>query len=313
MIGKIRKGRSFSGCIRYVTQKDDAEIIASEGVLLGTAEEMARSFRWQCLLNPDVAKPVGHIALSFKPEDAPRLTDAFMARLAEEYLELMGIRNTQFIVVRHHGTDNPHCHIVFNRVDFDGKVISDSNDFRRNEKVTKMLKDKYSLTYSEGKQSVKTEKLHASEKVKYEIYRAVKGKYSINSLVYWVTYVHNVVYSFYRSMIYCYINSTQRCAGSIVIDIIPTNGADKRKFFPFAPYFPVTNVIKRYFYPYFPAIIGIKGYSFPYFPYLSGIMKIKTALYSLFSRLDWHKTVVFPCLGEIYEGIRSLSWEIPVT
>ena len=37
------------------------------------------------------AKPVGHIALSFKPEDAPRLTDAFMARLAEEYLELMGI------------------------------------------------------------------------------------------------------------------------------------------------------------------------------------------------------------------------------
>ena len=409
MIGKIRKGRSFGGCIRYVTQKDDAEIIASEGVLLGTAEEMARSFRWQCLLNPDVTKPVGHIALSFKPEDAPRLTDAFMARLAGEYLELMGIRNTQFIVVRHHGTDNPHCHIVFNRVDFDGKVISDSNDFRRNEKVTKMLKDKYSLTYSEGKQSVKTEKLHASERVKYEIYRAVKealrsadtwkefqnkllkmgvemefkykgntnevqgirfiknglsfkgsgidrsfswsrldaaldhnhvtslendvsqkqpyheqshgsvidnlveGKYSINSLVYWVTYVHNVVYSFYRSMIYCYINSTQRCAGSIVIDIIPTNGADKRKFFPFAPYFPVTNVIKRYFYPYFPAIIGIKGYSFPYFPYLSGIMKIKTALYSLFSRLDWHKTVVFPCLGEIYEGIRSLSWEIPVT
>ena len=143
--------------------------------------------------------------------------------------------------------------------------------------------------------------------------RRMYSKYSINSLVYWVTYVHNVVYSFYRSMIYCYINSTQRCAGSIVIDIIPTNGADKRKFFPFAPYFPVTNVIKRYFYPYFPAIIGIKGYSFPYFPYLSGIMKIKTALYSLFSRLDWHKTVVFPCLGEIYEGIRSLSWEIPVT
>lgn len=142
---------------------------------------------------------------------------------------------------------------------------------------------------------------------------SLNGKYSINSLVYWVTYVHNVVYSFYRSMIYCYINSTQRCAGSIEIDIIPTNGADKRKFSPFAPYFPVTNVIKRYFYPYFPAIIGIKGYSFPYFPYLSGIMKIKTALYSLFSRLDWHKTVVFPCLGEIYEGIRSLSWEIPVT
>lgn len=143
-------------------------------MLLGNGGGDGTQFPVAMPADPDVAKPVGHIALSFKPEDAPRLTDAFMARLAEEYLELMGIRNTQFIVVRHHGTDNPHCHIVFNRVNFDGKVISDSNDFKRNEKVTKMLKDKYSLTYSEGKQSVKTEKLHASEKVKYEIYRAVK-------------------------------------------------------------------------------------------------------------------------------------------
>ena len=47
MIGKIRKDHSFGGCIRYVTQKDDAKIIASEGVLLGTAEEMARSFQRQ--------------------------------------------------------------------------------------------------------------------------------------------------------------------------------------------------------------------------------------------------------------------------
>ena len=32
-----------------------------------------------------------------------------------------------------------------------------------------------------------------------------KGKYSINSLVYWVTYVHNVVYSFYRKRLLNYI------------------------------------------------------------------------------------------------------------
>ena len=31
------------------------------------------------------------------------------------------------------------------------------------------------------------------------------GKYSINSLVYWVTYVHNVVYSFYRKRLLNYI------------------------------------------------------------------------------------------------------------
>ena len=35
MIGKIKKGKSFGGCIRYVMGKDNAEIIASDGVLLG--------------------------------------------------------------------------------------------------------------------------------------------------------------------------------------------------------------------------------------------------------------------------------------
>ena len=87
---------------------------------------------------------------------------------------------------------------------------------------------------------------------------------------------------------------------------------DEQGVSPPFPLFSCDKCDKAVFYPCFPAIIGIKGYSFPYFPYLSEIMKIKTALYSLFSRLDWYKTVVFPCLGGIYEGIRSLSWEIPV-
>ena len=116
MIGKLKKGSSFGGCIRYVTGKDEAKIIASDGVLLGTNAEMAQSFELQRQLNPRIKKPVGHIALSFKPEDKPRLTDEFMAKIALEYMQMMGITDTQFIIVRHHNTDNPHCHIVYNRI-----------------------------------------------------------------------------------------------------------------------------------------------------------------------------------------------------
>ena len=39
MIGKLKKGASFGGCIRYVTGKDEAKIIVSDGVLLGTNAE----------------------------------------------------------------------------------------------------------------------------------------------------------------------------------------------------------------------------------------------------------------------------------
>ena len=154
--------------------KDNDEIIGSDGVLLGNNCEIADSFNCQCLLNPKIKQPVGHIALSFKPEDKPVLSNEFMAKIAMEYMDLMGIRNTQFILVRHHHTDNPHCHLVYNRIGYDGKVISSQGDYKRNEIATKRLKDKYGLTYAEDKGKTNVAKLHDSERIKYEIHHAVK-------------------------------------------------------------------------------------------------------------------------------------------
>ena len=175
MIGKLKKGSSFAGCIRYVTGKDEAKILASDGVLLGTNAEMMQSFELQRQLNPRIKKPVGHIALSFKSEDKPRLTDEFMAKIAIEYMQMMGITDTQFIIVRHHNTDNPHCHIVYNRINNEGKLISDRNDYRRNEQVTKALKSKYGFTYGTDKSNTNTRKLRNAERAKYEIHNAVKS------------------------------------------------------------------------------------------------------------------------------------------
>ena len=80
----------------------------------------------------------------------------------------------QFIIVRHHNTDNPHCHIVYNRINNEGKLISDRNDYRRNEQVTKALKSKYGLTYGTDKSNTNTRKLRNAERAKYEIHNAVK-------------------------------------------------------------------------------------------------------------------------------------------
>lgn len=174
MIAKIVKGASFRGCVQYVTGKDEAKILASDGVLLGSVGNIADSFEYQRGLNPRCSKPVGHIALSFKPEDKEKLTDEMMTKIAQEYMELMGIRDTQFLLVRHHNTANPHCHLVYNRVDNNGKIISDKFERKRSEKIVKHLKDKYGLTYSDGKGQTRTERLHYTERTKFEIQNAVK-------------------------------------------------------------------------------------------------------------------------------------------
>ncbi|WP_165026175.1 relaxase/mobilization nuclease domain-containing protein [Dysgonomonas sp. ZJ279] len=178
MIGKIVKGRSFKGCISYVLGNKDATVLASDGVLETDTKSIINSFYMQSLLNPNLSKCVGHIPLAFSPDDKERMTDQFMERLAKEYMKLMGIENTQYIIVRHSNTSHPHCHIVFNRVDNDGKTISDKNDRYRNEKVCKQLKDKYNLTYGKGKENVNVQKLKGAEQTKYEIYHAIKGSLS---------------------------------------------------------------------------------------------------------------------------------------
>lgn len=174
MIGKIVKGRSFKGCISYVLADKDANILVSEGVLETDVKSIINSFYMQSLLNPNLSKCVGHIPLAFSPDDKERMTDHFMERLAKEYMKLMGIENTQYIIVRHNNTSHPHCHIIFNRIDNDGKTITDRNDQYRNEKVCKQLKDKYNLTYGQGKDKVYIQKLKGAEQTKYEIYHAVK-------------------------------------------------------------------------------------------------------------------------------------------
>ena len=65
MIGKIKKGSGFKGCVNYVLGKEQAALLHAEGVLTESRGDIIRSFCMQTGMNPDLKKPVGHIALSY--------------------------------------------------------------------------------------------------------------------------------------------------------------------------------------------------------------------------------------------------------
>ena len=177
MIGKLTKGTSFGGCVRYVLKEEKARLLEAVGVE-GSPEQMAEQFELQSLLNDKVKNIVGHTSLSFSPEDSLHLRndDVLMLKIAHEYMERMGIRNTQYIIARHTDRRHAHCHIVFNRVDNDGKTISDKNDRYRNEKVCKMLTAKYRLHFAQGKDHVNEERLRPYDRAKHRIYKALKAE-----------------------------------------------------------------------------------------------------------------------------------------
>ena len=174
MIAKIVQGRGFKGVINYVIDKNKAQLIMAEGVRLKDKEAVINSFITQSKMN-SISKPVAHISLDFSAQDKDRLTNKTMLRIAAEYMKKMGYNNTQYIIVRHNDTDHPHIHLVINRIDNDGKRISDKNEKLRSTKVCMELTKKYGLYIAKGKENVKEHRLKEPDKTKYEIYHALQS------------------------------------------------------------------------------------------------------------------------------------------
>ena len=172
MIAKLNKGTGFGGLVNYANniKQKDTNIIASDGVSLTNNKTIAMSFKLQAYGNPKVKKYVGHAMLSFSPKDKPLLTDAYVERIAKDYLQRMGIVNTQFVIFRHHDQPHDHVHIVYNRVDNDGNEITTDTNFRKSAAITQALTREYGLTFGRGKTNVRRDRLKGKDAVKYRIY-----------------------------------------------------------------------------------------------------------------------------------------------
>ena len=175
MTAKIIKGASFSGAIGYMlSKKEKAEILKAEGVRIEPKELTAKSFELQASMHPTVKKPVWHISLNFSEKDKDKLTNEKMVEIAEAYLQKMNIKNTQYLIVRHHDREHPHIHLCINRIDNYGKLISDKNEKFRSTKICRELTEKHGLYFATGKENVNRERLIGYDKTKYEIYDALQ-------------------------------------------------------------------------------------------------------------------------------------------
>jgi len=178
MMAKIIKGKGFKGCVNYILDKEkQTTLLDAQGLRLKNVASIIQSFVSQAKLNPNLSKSVGHISLNFSAQDKDKITDMMMVKIAREYMNKMGIKDTQYFIARHHDKEHPHIHLCFNRVDNNGKTISDKNDRYRSEKICKELTQKHGLYFSSGKENVKVERLREPDKTKYEIY------HTLNSLV----------------------------------------------------------------------------------------------------------------------------------
>jgi hypothetical protein len=149
MIGKTVKGNGFRGVLNYVMEKLGAECIGGN-MSATTPKGLAQEFRAIASHNQRVKRPVAHISLS--PSPSEELSDSLALDFVHAYMDKIGLRNCQWILVRHTDTETedglprPHFHIVANRVQqTDYKVVTAWRDYRRSEVAIRELEEEFGL------------------------------------------------------------------------------------------------------------------------------------------------------------------------
>ncbi len=142
MIGKHVKGKSFRELLDYLFGKEGARYIG--GNMEGTnPRELATEFGLSRKLNPKVSRAVYHASLSLPHHE--NLDDDTWHEIAQKYLQAMGFKMNQYIVVRHVDREHDHAHIAASRIQLDGTTVSDSWDNRRSEVIIRKLEKEYNL------------------------------------------------------------------------------------------------------------------------------------------------------------------------
>jgi hypothetical protein len=134
---------------------------------MGADFELQRTFR------PAVQKAALHAIISFCPGE--NLTDGKLTSIAKDYLEKVGITNTQYVITKHTDRDHPHVHIMANVVDNEGKSINTSWIGLRSRRVLHELATVYAVKVPASKDLSLThfDRLNKRDANRYFIYQSV--------------------------------------------------------------------------------------------------------------------------------------------
>jgi len=167
MIASQKIGKSFMGALNYNLKKlyhTDPEMRAE---LLATnfADIDPNIIRQEVDLmksmKPNLSRYVYHTSINFPKEDL--LDNDKLLAIANDYLKESGFTNNQYMIFRHHDADHPHIHLLVNRISFDGRVVSDSNNFKKSEAILRSLELKYGLTQVQDSEKAETKAVKKGE------------------------------------------------------------------------------------------------------------------------------------------------------
>jgi len=186
MVAVIKTSSSIRGILNYNENKVEigkAECISAVNYPL-EMEKLSFTLKLNRFLklaelNTNVKRNAVHISLNFDPSE--NHSKEKLAEIADTYMEKLGFGRQPYLVYQHYDAGHPHCHIVTNNVQRDGKRIDlHLLGVRKSEPARKEIEEMFGLVKAEGRKAKERFSLQpiANRKIEYgkaESKKAING------------------------------------------------------------------------------------------------------------------------------------------
>ncbi|WJS96781.1 relaxase/mobilization nuclease domain-containing protein [Flavobacterium johnsoniae] len=188
MVAVIKTSSSIRGILNYNENKVDigkAECISAvnyplELEKLNFTSKLNR-FLKLAELNTNTKRNSVHISLNFDPSE--NHSKEKLAEIADTYMEKLGFGRQPYLVYQHYDAGHPHCHIVTNNIQRDGKRIDlHLLGIRKSEPARKEIEEMFGLVKAEGRKQKEQFSLNPIDVGRVQ-YGKAESKKAINSVL----------------------------------------------------------------------------------------------------------------------------------
>lgn len=188
MVAVIKTSSSIRGILNYNENKVEigqAECISAvnyplELEKLSFTSKLNRFLKLS-ELNTNAKRNTVHISLNFDPLE--NHSKEKMAEIADTYMEKLGFGRQPYLVYQHYDAGHPHCHIVTNNIQRDGKRIDlHLLGIRKSEPARKEIEKIFGLVKAEGRKQKEQFSLNPIDVGRVE-YGKAESRKAINSVL----------------------------------------------------------------------------------------------------------------------------------
>lgn len=188
MVAVIKTSSSIRGILNYNENKVNigkAECISAVNYPLELEKLSFNSklnrFLKLAELNTNAKRNIVHISLNFDPSE--NHSKEKLAEIADTYMEKLGFGRQPYLVYQHYDAGHPHCHIVTNNIQRDGKRIDlHLLGIRKSEPARKEIEEMFGLVKAEGRKQKEQFSLNPIDVGRVQ-YGKAESKKAINSVL----------------------------------------------------------------------------------------------------------------------------------